>query len=273
MEERSVFTRFSKYSKLIIITLMVLMVATGCQVNMDPISADTSGVFNHYIIFPFSFSIKFLADAFSGNYGLSIVFMTLLLRMVLMPLMMRQQKTQLASRAKMAVIQPEMNEIKEKYKEKKSSEDQQKMQKEMMALYQKHSFNPITSMGCLPMLIQFPILIGFYYAIMRTPEIAQHSFLWFNLGEPDGILPFLAGIVYFIQFRVSQIGMDQKQQKQMAMLGYITPVLMGVFSFSVAAAMPLYWTIGGLFLIFQTALFKWMYREKQLALNTALGNK
>lgn len=249
---------------------LLLLIVSGCQVNTEPIDANTAGIFNHFVIFPFSFLIKFLADIFNGNYGLSIIFMTLLLRSALMPLMMKQYKAQLFTRGKMAIIQPEMNDIKGKYKDKKSSEDQQKMQKEMMELYKKHNFNPITSMGCLPMIIQFPILIGFYYSIMRTPEIAEHNFLWFNLGLSDMILPFIAAGVYFVQFRVSQKNMDSAQQKQMAMIGYITPVIMGVFSFQVAAALPLYWSIGGLFLIFQTLLFKWMYHEKQPALKTAV---
>jgi len=237
---------------------------------MEPIDSGTVGVFNHYIIYPFSFLIKFLAGVFDGNYGLSIIFTTLLIRSALLPLMMKQYKTQMFTREKMGVIQPEMNELKEKYKDKKSSEDQQKMQKEMMELYSKHNFNPITSMGCLPMLIQFPILIGFYQAIMRTPQIAEHNFLWFNLGATDMILPFVAAGVYFVQFRVSQMGMESAQQKQMAILGYVTPVIMGVFSFQVAAALPLYWCIGGLFLIFQTLLFKWLYREKQAILKPAV---
>ncbi|WP_370622093.1 membrane protein insertase YidC [Bacillus sp. JCM 19034] len=136
--------------------------------------------------------------------------------------MLKQSKNQLAMREKMNVIQPELKELQEKYKDKKSPEEQQQYQKEMLELYTKHQFNPIASMGCLPMLIQFPILIGLYYAIMRTPEIAEHSFLWFNLGETDMVLPLLAAFVYFVQFKVSQIGIDTKQQKQLAIIGYIS---------------------------------------------------
>ncbi|SES40127.1 membrane protein insertase YidC [Salipaludibacillus aurantiacus] len=273
MEKNSVFTRLKKYSPIVLIGVLLLLTLSGCQANMEPIDAETAGVFNHYVIYPFSFAIKFLAGIFNGNYGLSIIFMTFLLRLALMPLMMKQHKNQLFMREKMAVIQPEMDEIKAKFKDKNSAEDKQKMQKEMMALYEKHNFNPLTSMGCLPMLIQFPILIGFYYAIMRTPEIAQHNFLWFNLGATDMILPFVAAAVYFVQFKVSQIGIDSAQQKQLAMLGYVTPAIMGVFSFNVAAALPLYWSVGGLFLIFQTVLFKWIYREKQPAFKTAVEPK
>ncbi|MFP3490904.1 YidC/Oxa1 family membrane protein insertase, partial [Staphylococcus sp. SIMBA_130] len=76
-------------------------------------------------------------------------------------------------------------------------------------LYGKHQVNPLASLGgCLPMIIQFPILIGFYYAILRTPEIAAHSFLWFNLGQSDIILTILAVVIYYFQFKVSLLGMD-----------------------------------------------------------------
>lgn len=261
MEQSSVFTFFKRFGILAIIVGLLFL--SGCQASSEPIDANTAGVFNHYVVYPFSYLIKFFASLFDGNYGLSIILMTLIIRVALMPLMMKQYKNQMLMREKMSVIQPEMNDLKEKYKDKKDPESQQKFQREMMQLYQKHNFNPITSMGCLPMLIQFPILIGFYYAIMRTPEIAEHSFLWFSLGDTDFILPFIAGAVYLVQFKISQIGMDTQQQKQLAVLGYITPVIMGIFSFSVPAALPLYWSVGGIFLILQTLISKAVYKQGQ----------
>ncbi|PYZ96200.1 OxaA precursor [Alteribacter lacisalsi] len=258
MEKTSVFT-YRPY--LLLPALLLLVFLGGCGVSTEPIDASTTGVFNHYVVWPFSFLIKFFAGMFAGNYGLSLVFMTFLIRLALMPLMMKQYKSQQTAREKMTHIQPAMDAIKEKYKGKKDPETQKKMQTEMIALYKAHNFNPIASMGCLPMLIQFPIMIGFYYAIMRTPEIAQHSFLWFNLGQTDMILPFVAGAVYLIQFKVSLSGMPDQQQKQMAVLGYFTPVIMAVFSFNVAAALPLYWSVSGMLLICQTLFFKYRYRE------------
>ena len=256
MENKSVFTFFKKYAFVLIVIGTVLTLA-GCGATTEPIDENTAGFFNHYFVYPFSFLIKFFAVLFDGNYGMSLIIMTLLIRLVLLPLMMKQSKSQMNMREKMAVIQPEMKEIQDKYKDKK---DPQKMQLEMMELYKKHNFNPLTSMGCLPMLVQFPILMGFYFAIMRTPEIAQHSFLWFNLGEKDMILPLLAAGVYYIQFKVSQMGtiIQPGQEAMMKMMGIVTPVMMGVFSFSMAASLPLYWTVGGIFLIFQTYLAKMM---------------
>ncbi|SDZ22651.1 YidC/Oxa1 family membrane protein insertase [Evansella caseinilytica] len=265
--KQSVFNFFKRYGVFIFIALL-LVTLTGCGgATNEPIDANTTGFFNHYVVFPFSWLIKFFAGLFQGSYGLSIILMTLLIRLGLLPLMMKQYKSQQVMREKMSVIQPEMKEIQEKYKDAKDQQSKQKMQQEMMALYQKHNFNPIASMGCLPMLIQLPILMGFYWAIMRTPEIAQHSFLWFNLGETDYILPILAATVYFIQFKVSQIGVPVQpgQENMMKIMGYITPAMMGMFSFNVAAALPLYWTVGGLFLIFQTLLSKSLYKQAKPA--------
>ncbi|UTR12300.1 membrane protein insertase YidC [Evansella sp. LMS18] len=271
MENKSVFTFFKRYG-LLILAGSLLLILSGCGATNEPIDENTAGFFNHYVVYPFSFSIKFFAVLFDGSYGWSLVLMTLLIRIGLLPLMLKQYKNQITMREKMSVIQPEMKEIQAKYKDKKDQQSQQKMQQEMMQLYQKHNFNPLTSMGCLPMLVQLPILMGFYWAIMRTPEIAEQSFLWFNLGERDLILPVLAAAVYYVQFKVSQHGMPVQpgQENMMKIMGLLTPAMMGFFSFSMAAALPLYWTVGGLFLIFQTYLSKMIYKQPQPALNTTV---
>jgi len=130
------------------------------------------------------------------------------------------------------------------------------------------------SMGCLPMLIQWPITLAFYYAIRRTPEIAAHDFLWFSLGKPDMILPLIAAAVYYIQFRVSQSASAQYQQNsnnQMAFMGLLSPIMMGVFSFAMPAALPLYWAVGGIFIIVQTIMINKMYTKPLQQANTSIS--
>lgn len=263
MEVKSVFTMLKKLSPILI--LIILITLTGCQAAAtDPINSNTEGFFNHYFVYSFSYLIKFIANLFDGNYGLSIVFITLAVRLALMPMMLNQYRNQLKMKEIMTKMKPELTELQEKYKEKsKDAETQSKKQQEMIAIYKKYNFNPL-SIGCLPMIIQFPILIGFYYAIQRTPEIAHHSFLWFNLGQPDLILPLVAATVYFIQFKLSQTGSDMtQQQKQMATIGYLSPIMMGLFSYTVLAALPLYWATGGLFLILQTWITKRLYTKNE----------
>lgn len=260
----SIPQKWAKFVLLAIGTIPVLMLS-GCSTasQSSPIDASSPGLFNHYLIYPFSYLLQFIANSFHGDYGLSIILMTLIIRIAIMPLMMNQTKKQMAMKEKMAVLQPELNAIREKYKNDSRLEAKQQQQAEMMQLYQKHQFNPL-NMGCLPMLIQWPITLAFYYAIRRTPEIAGHNFLWFSLGKPDLILPFIAAAVYYVQFRVSQSMSAQNQQNsknQLALIGLISPIMMGVFAFSMPAALPLYWAVGGIFIIVQTMILNKMYAK------------
>ncbi|MCR2805213.1 membrane protein insertase YidC [Paenibacillus soyae] len=243
---------------LIIIACFGLFILPGCGQASGTISEDTPGVFNHYVIYPLSELISWLAGLLADNYGFAVIAITLLIRLALFPLMMRQSKAQQGTRRKMAVMQPELKALEEKYKGKSDADSLAKKQQEMLALYQKHSFNPL-AIGCLPMLIQLPILAGLYSAIRMTPEMSTHAFLWFKLGEPDVVLPIIAAVIYFIQFKVSQIGNDSPQMKQMAFLGYLSPIMMGLFALWAPAAISLYWVTGGLFMIGQSYLLVKMY--------------
>ncbi|RLL43704.1 membrane protein insertase YidC [Oceanobacillus piezotolerans] len=262
MERTSLFTFFKRTSIITIILLLVLL--AGCQGAVtEPIEAGTTGVFNHYFIYPFSELIKGIASLFHDNYGLSIIIITFMIRIVLMPFFLKQTKSSVQMRDKMSVIKPEMDALQEKYQNKQDKESQMMKQQELMNLYQKHGMNPLATLGgCLPMLIQFPILIAFYYAILRTPEIATHSFLWFNLGQTDIWITLCAVIIYYFQFKVSQLGMDPKMKQQMAIMGIISPLMIGFISFSAPAALPLYWAVGGLFMIAQTMIVKKFYTSK-----------
>ena len=204
--------------------------------------------------------LDFNADLFSGNYGLSIILMTLIIRFVLLPLTMNQYKTQTLMKGKMDGLKPELTAIQDKIKKTKDKAKQQELQMEMMSLYKKHNVNPL-NMGCLPLLIQMPILMGFYYAIKGSHEIATHSFLWFNLGQADHIMAIIAGVIYYFQSVVSMRQMPAEQQATMKMMSYISPAMILFISFSAPAALPLYWSIGGLFMIIQTILLQKIYKR------------
>ncbi len=95
-----------------------------------------------------------------------------------------------------------------------------------------------------------------------SKEIASHTFLWFNLGHTDIWITLIAGVVYYFQFKVSQSTMPTAQQQQMKMMGLLSPIMIVVFSFSAPAALPLYWTVGGIFLILQTIISSKIYANK-----------
>lgn len=239
---------FTKQTVLMLLLLSTTVVLSGCG---------EAGVFHDYFVHPFSFLIVKLATFFGGSYGYAIIAITLGVRFILLPLVIKQTRSNKTMQQKMKVLKPEMDEVMAKYKGDKTPESQMAMQKELSALYQKHGTSPFAAVsGCLPLLIQMPIFIALFYAIRQTPEIATHSFLWFELGSRDTPLAVITIMMYFIQARISLINVAPEQQKQMKMLMYITPIMMGMIAFTAPSALALYWCVGAMFLVIQTLIIK-----------------
>ncbi|WNF37147.1 YidC family membrane integrase SpoIIIJ [Bacillaceae bacterium IKA-2] len=229
---------------LAVLLLLFILLAAGCG-NLDvPITEQNkAGVWEDYFVYPLSWLIKEVAIYFNDNYGLAIIVVTIIIRIFLLPLMIKQTRSSKAMQA----LQPQMKALKEKHSA-KDQKTQQKLQKETMALFQEHKVNPLA--GCLPIFIQMPVLFAFYHAIIRTGEIAEHNFLWFSLGAPDPIflLPLVAGATTFIQQKMMMV----TDNPQMKMLLYIMPVMIIGFSAFFPSALALYWVVGNIFMIVQT---------------------
>ncbi|HWO78464.1 MAG TPA: membrane protein insertase YidC [Bacillus sp. (in: firmicutes)] len=248
-----------KFTKKILLFALFVMSAgllTACQQT----SSNEAGFFQWFLVNPFIEAIHWIAAVFGDNYGMAIIIITIIIKLILMPLMLKQYKNQQHMKIKMEQLKPEMEEIQKKLRETKTKEEQQKLQQEMFALYRKHGVNPL-NMGCLPILIQMPLLLGLYYAIRGSHDIATHSFLWFSLGQPDLLITAIAGIVYYLQFKVSLINLTEEQRKQMKLLGLISPIMIVFISLNAPAALPLYWAVSGLFLIIQSWIGKRLYPQ------------
>jgi len=236
---------------LLLLGLVALVsVLAGCTEINEPITKESEGFWNQYIVYPLSWLITYFAELFGNDYGLSIIVVTLLIRFAILPLMIKQTQNSKAMQA----LQPEMLKLREKYSS-KDQQTQQKLQQETMALFQKHGVNPLA--GCFPLLVQMPILIGFYHAIMRTQEIANHNFLWFDLGERDPlfILPILAGVLTFVQQKLMMAGTETMNPQMQTML-WLMPIMIVIFAITFPAALSLYWVVGNIFMIVQTLVIK-----------------
>lgn len=220
----------------------LILLLSGCSPSsstMAPIDPNTASFFVKYFVYPLSMTLDWFADHLWGQYGLSIMVVTLIIRLIILPLTLKQYK----SSKRMQDLQPEMKKLKEKYKD-----DAKKQQEETMKLFQQNGVNPLA--GCFPIIVQMPILIALYQAIMRNDHIREHTFLWMNLGQPDHlyILPLIAAATTFIQ----QMFMSSQMNQQMKSLLYIFPVMIFVMSMNFAAALPLYWIFGNIFTIVQS---------------------
>lgn len=221
--------------------LMVLLLAACGKPN--DLSGERTGIWTKYFVGPLSDTLDWFANHLWGEYGLSILIVTICIRLIILPLTLRQYKSSKAMQA----LQPELEKLKKKYKD-----DPKKQQEETMLLFQKNGVNPLA--GCFPILIQMPILIALYNAIMYNPFIKDHTFLWLKLSERDPymVLPIVAAITTFVQQRVMTSMQPNQANPSMKMLLYIFPVMIFVMSYSFAAALPLYWIYSNTFTIVQT---------------------
>ncbi|MBP2078595.1 membrane protein insertase YidC [Oceanobacillus polygoni] len=238
---------------LLLITFVgLLAILSGCTEINEPVTAESEGIWNTIFVYPLSWVIIKIAEIFNEGYGLSIVIVTVFIRLLILPLSIKQLK----SSKSMQEIQPKLQELQKKYSS-KDANTQQKLQKETMELFQKNGVNPLA--GCLPIFVQMPILIAMYHAIMRTSEVSTHNFLWFELGSPDYILPILTAAFTFLQQKLMMsTNTSMKGNPQMAMqmqvMLYVMPIMIGVMAFFFPAALALYWVTGNIFMVVQTLL-------------------
>lgn len=176
---------------------------------------------------------------YTKSYGLSIIILTVIIKIVLLPFSFQQFK----SLKKMQEIAPEQKKLQEKYKN-----DPQKLNKELMELYKKHGYNPMG--GCLPLLIQFPFIIALF-SLLQHYNFGNTGFLWlYNLGAPDKtyILPILAALTTYLSSRMTTPGKVDQQQNTMniVMSGFI-----GWMALKFPSGLALYWVVSNIIQIVQ----------------------
>jgi YidC/Oxa1 family membrane protein insertase len=193
-----------------------------------------------------------------GNWGVAIILMTLILKIVTVPFTVAASK----SAKRMAKLQPLMQEIREKYKD-----NPQKQQQATMQLFKTHKVNPLG--GCIPILITMPLFIGFFAMLQSPAELRFQPFLWtsdlaaqdtvaYIFGIPLNIMPLLMGSTMYIQMRLTPTpSVDNMQVKMMRFM----PLIFTLFCYSFSSALALYSTINGLFTIGQQMVINRMKDE------------
>jgi len=181
------------------------------------------------------------------NYGLAIIVLTILVRLAVSPLMVRQMR----SAERMRSVQPRVKALQEKYKD-----DRQKQSEEMMKLWKEEGINPLG--GCLPLVFQFPVLIGLFYALRSSIGLRHAPFmLWIDdlsqpatlfmlpgLDFPVRLLPIIMGASMVVQQKMTPTtGMDPAQEKMMLVM---MPAMMLLISYTFPSGLVLYWTVSNL---------------------------
>lgn len=204
-----------------------------------------------FVSIPFLYLLHFF-HSFTGSYGLDIILLTVLIKILMAPL---THKSFVSMKA-MQKLQPQMEKLKEKY-----GNDKEKLNKEIMELYRRNGVNPLG--GCLPMVLQFPVFIGLYNALSTPIELRHASFLWIkDLSRPDWeslpiaiagwqfgipVLTILMGASMFIQQWMTPTAGDPNQRKIMMLM----PLMFTFMFVSFPAGLTVYWLVNNLLTIVQ----------------------
>jgi YidC/Oxa1 family membrane protein insertase len=220
-----------------------------------------------------------IASALWGNFGLSIIALTIFINLAMLPLTL----SQIRSSKKMMDLQPKLTELQKKY-----AKDRQKLAQEQMKLYKESGIKPA---GCfLTMIIQLPVWIALYQSIMLTMAITpeglinlshylypwdsvfaalplSRSFLGLDLAQPNIILAILVGITQWVQQKMSQTpNPDPRQAQQNQMMLWMFPMVFTLISLSFPSGLPLYWVCNSLFrVVLQYKLSGWGGLRRQSA--------
>jgi YidC/Oxa1 family membrane protein insertase len=192
-----------------------------------------------------------------GNYGAAIILLTVGIRIVLFPLM----HTSTVSMRKMAKVQPRVKEIQAKYKKKKDPQARSKMSQETMALYKEEGVNPMA--GCLPVLVQLPILWALYQLFLHAIELRHAPFmLWItdlSAKDPLYVTPVLMTATMWLQQKLAPQAGDPQQQRIMRML----PLIFGIMFLQFPSGLVLYWLTNNVISILQQEITLFIIGERK----------
>ena len=211
-------------------------------------------------------AVKFLKilNSVFHNYGVSIIAITVILRVLFLPLTLKSMRSMKKMQFKMQEVKPKIDALKEKYKD-----DKTKQNAELMKLYTSHGINPLSSLGgCFPLLLQLPVFIALDEALLYSIDLRQSSFLWISdLAEPEHlfdipvfgdfsipfrILPLAMGISWFISQKMTPMSApaSESMELQMKMMQFM-PIIFTVMFWGLPSGLILYWTVSNILSIGQ----------------------
>ena len=222
-------------------------------------SGKYEGLWTSFFVKPLAFILLKLGKMV-GNYGISVIIISLLIRLVAFPI---TKKTAMQSEL-IKKAQPELNRIQKKYENKKDQESMVKQNQEMMAVYQKYKINPLS--GCLFAFLQLPIFIAFFEAVQRTPVIFEDKFLGLQLGTTPSVgitssvfyayllLMLLIAATTFFSFKMNSTG--NIEDPSMKMMPTMMSVMIVVTAIFMPTGLGIYWVTSNIFTIVQNILVK-----------------
>ena len=240
----------------------MLLVLTGC-VQVDKATGKPIGPVWDFLGAPMGEAIKYFATDKGLGFGVAIIIVTIIVRLIILPLGIYQSWKATLHSEKMNALKHVLEPHQTRLKEATTQEEKLEAQQALFAAQKEHGISMFGGVGCFPILIQMPFFSAIYFAAQHTEGVAQASYLGIPLGSPSMILVAFAGILYYLQSLLSLHGVeDETQREQIKKMLYMSPLMIVVFSVFSPASVTLYWVVGGFMMILQQFIINYIVRPK-----------
>lgn len=201
--------------------------------------------------------------------GWSIIILTFVVRLVLLPFMVHQQRAATIQQEKMRLLQPQMTKIQEAQKNAQTQEEKMFASQAMMAVYRENGVSLLGGMNFTVLIIQWPVFMGLYAAIKNSHDLVNASFFGIKLATQSPVLAIATAVVYGLQAYLSMVGVPAEQKKQMQSMMMIMPIMMLFMTWVTNGGIALYFFVGALVMIIQTLIIiVWRPRLRQHVADT-----
>ena len=238
----------------------MLLVLTGC-VNVDKATGQPTGFIWNTIGAPMAEAIKYFANDKGLGFGVGIIIVTIIVRLIILPLGIYQSWKATLHSEKMNALKHVLEPHQTRLKEATTQEEKLEAQQALFAAQKEHGISMFGGVGCFPLLIQMPFFSALFFAAQHTKGVADSSFLGIALGKPSLLLTAIVAVLYYIQSMLSLHGIEDETQKEsMRKASLMSPIMIGVFSLISSAGVTLYWVVGGVIQIIQQFVINYLIR-------------
>ena len=245
-----------------IMGVAMLLLLTGC-VQVDKATGQPTGFIWNTIGAPMAEAIKYFANDQGLGFGVGIIIVTIIVRLIILPLGIYQSWKATLHSEKMNALKHVLEPHQTRLKEATTQEEKLEAQQALFAAQKEHGISMFGGVGCFPILIQMPFFSAIYFAAQHTEGVSEASFLGIALGSPSWILIACAGVLYYIQSLLSLHGVeDETQREQLKKMIYMSPMMIVMFSIFSPASVTLYWVVGGFMMILQQFIVNYIIRPK-----------
>ena len=258
--KEELFVKKNKFVLLATMALTSLVYLSGC-VGIDRKTGNPTGFIWNVLGRPMGEAIKFFANNLGLGFGLGIIIVTLIVRLIILPLGLYQSWKATYQSEKMNYLKPILGPIQDRMKTAKTQEEKLLAQQELMMAQRENGVSMFGGIGCLPLLIQMPFFSALFFAAQHTKGIAGQTFLGIPLGKPSLLLTAIVAVLYYIQSVLSLHGIEDETQKEsMRKASLMSPIMIAVFSVLNTAGVTLYWVVGGVIQIIQQFVVNYLIR-------------